>query len=170
MAHLPQQHQQQAKYHQSLGLLRCCSSGSRLRGGTTTAPTWSGCSPSLCPKPSKCPVKTMLLIRFPVFLLQIFSCCLIVIHQVCINWGIHSQTLNIIDNIMNINHKKPTALIGNRICRNISATICFAQTPECFLFHREQQFSLVKFPLVFSEGLQHIKKSAWSLFVYLYLP
>lgn len=99
----------------------------------------------------------MLSIHFPVFLLQICSCCLIVIHLVCINRGINSQTLNIMDTIMNINHKKPTVLVGNRTCRNISATTCFAQTPECFLFHREQQFSPVKFPLVFSEGLQHIK-------------
>lgn len=137
MAHLPQQHHRQAKYHQSLGLVRPCSWGSRAGEGTTTAPTWSWDSPSLCPKPSECPVKTMLLIHFPVFLLQIRSCCFIVVHLVCINWGINLQTLNIINTIMNINHKKPTVLVGNRICRNISVmSICFAQTPECFLVHR----------------------------------
>lgn len=131
-AHLSQQHQQQATYHRSLGPVRPCSWGSRLRGGTTTAPTWSWDPPSLCPQPSECPVKTMLLIHFPAFLLQICSCCLVVIHLVCINWGINLQTLNIMNIIMNINHKKPIVLVGDRICRNISVTICFAQTPECF--------------------------------------
>lgn len=83
MAHLPQQHQHRAKYRRSPGPVRPCRRGSRLRGGTTTAPTWSWDSPSLCPKP-RVSCQIMLLIHFPVFLLQICSCCLIVIHLLSI--------------------------------------------------------------------------------------
>lgn len=112
----------------------------------------------------------MFLIHFPAFLLQICSCCLVVIHLVCINWGINLQTLNIIHTIMNINHKKPIVLVGDRICRNIFVTICFARTPQCFFIPSWTAVQSSEISTCIFRGSAAHQKSAWSLFVYLYLP